>query len=39
MTINSESGSIGPPHTPVTTSERRNDTIIRALAGTGGSVI
>jgi hypothetical protein len=25
MTINPESGSIGPPHTPVTTAEGRSD--------------
>jgi hypothetical protein len=32
MTINPESGCIGPPHTLVTTAEGRSDAIIRHSA-------
>src|ERR1035441_3669183 len=37
MTLNPESGCIGPPHIPATTAEGRTDVAILAQAGIGGS--
>jgi hypothetical protein len=36
MTLNPESGCIGPQHIPVTTEEDRSHATIRALAGIDG---